>query len=106
MDEEQQIEYQKIVNELRGAGINAELYLGGRKFKAQMKYADKRNAPAAIIVGSDEFESGQVTIKNMFLGARLAEQVEDNEAWRKGQPAQTTVPREALVPSVQKILDS
>ncbi len=106
MDQDRQTEYLKIANQLREAGINAELYLGDRKFKAQMKYADKRNAPAAIIAGSDEFENDQVTIKNMFLGAKLSDKVADNEEWRKGQPAQTTVSRGELVDAVKKILKS
>ncbi len=105
MDQDQGVEYQKIVNELRAAGIRAELYLGDRKFKAQMKYADKRNAPAAIIAGSNEFESNTVTIKNMVLGKALSAEVADNEAWRKQQPAQSTVDRGQLVPVVKQIVE-
>ncbi|MEL7500457.1 MAG: histidine--tRNA ligase [Planctomycetota bacterium] len=104
MDQDRELEYQKIVNELRSAGIRSELYLGGRKFKAQMKYADKRNAPAVVIAGSDEFEAGTLTIKNMFLGSKLAAEVKDNEAWRKGQPAQSTIARDQLVTTIQAIL--
>ncbi len=105
MDKEQGLEYQKIVNELRDAGIRSELYLGDRKFKAQMKYADKRNSPVVIIAGSNEFEDGTVTLKNMFLGKALSQEVEDNQAWRKGQPAQSTVKREDLVQSVTDIIN-
>lgn len=104
MDPSQELEYQKIVNELRAEGIRSELYLGGRKFKAQMKYADKRNAPAVVIAGSNEFEAGELTIKNMFLGKKLSAEVEDNEAWRKGQPAQSTIKRDMLVETIKGIL--
>ncbi len=38
--------YQKMVSELRQAGIRAEMYLGGAGMKAQMKYADRRGSPA------------------------------------------------------------
>ena len=104
MDKEQGVEYQKIVNELRGAGIRSEMYVGGSKFKAQMKYADKRNSPAVIIAGGDEFESGTVTIKDMFEGKARSAEIKDNKVWRQQQPAQSTVKREDLVSAVQKIL--
>jgi histidyl-tRNA synthetase len=47
--------YQKMVAELRNAGIRAELYLGNPKHSIgqQMKYSDKRHSPCAIIQGSD-----------------------------------------------------
>src|SRR4051812_7726845 len=47
-------DYQKMVASLRTAGIRAELYLGSGKFGAQMKYADKRGSPCAVIQGGDE----------------------------------------------------
>ncbi|MDP1777993.1 MAG: histidine--tRNA ligase, partial [Brevundimonas sp.] len=46
--------YLDAVSELRNAGIAAELYLGRAGMKAQMKYADRRGAPAAVILGGDE----------------------------------------------------
>jgi len=70
-----------------------------------MKDADKRNAPAVVIAGSNEFESGTLTIKNMFLGKKLSAEVEDNEEWRKGQPAQSTIDRSELVATIQAILE-
>ena len=66
--------YQKMVAALRNAGIRAELYLGNPKHSLgqQMKYADKRNSPCAIIQGSDERANGKVQIKDLILGAGLA----------------------------------
>jgi histidyl-tRNA synthetase len=104
MDQAHLIDYQAMVSELRGAGIAAELYLGDRGFRAQMKYADKRNALAVVIAGSDEFARGEVSIKDMRLGDALAKSIEDREAWRKGQPAQRSVARADLLVAIREIL--
>ena len=93
--------YQKMVAELRQAGIRAEMYLGGAGMKAQMKYADRRGAPCVIIQGGDERnavdENGEpkpmVQIKDLIEGKRLSEEIADNLAWRESRPAQVTVPR-------------
>ncbi len=55
--------YQKMVSDLRQAGIRAEMYVGGSGMKAQMKYADRREAPCVIIQGSQEREAGEVQIR-------------------------------------------
>ncbi len=96
--------YQKMVAELRTAKIRAELYLGGAGMKAQMKYADRRGAPCVVIQGGDERASGTVQIKDLVEGARLAEEVTDNKAWREGRPAQITVAEGDMVAAVTKIL--
>ena len=66
-------DYQKMVATLRAANIRAELYLGNPKHSLgqQMKYADRRNAPCAIVQGSDEKARGKVQIKDLILGAGL-----------------------------------
>jgi histidyl-tRNA synthetase len=96
--------YQRLVQELRGAGIAAELYLGGSGMKAQMKYADKRGAPIAVIEGGDERAKGEVTLKDLALGAKLSQEISSQEEWRKGQPAQISVKRAKLVDAVQELL--
>ena len=65
-------DYQAMVAELRDADIAAELYLGDSGMKAQMKYADRRNAPLAIIQGGDEKARGVVQIKDLAVGKKLA----------------------------------
>ncbi len=97
-------DYQAMVGELRRAGIRAELYLGASGMRAQVKYADKRNAPVAVIAGGDEFAAGQVTLKDLVLGDRLSKDIKDNTAWREDQPAQQSVPRENMVAAVREIL--
>ena len=105
MDRERMADYQAMVGELRAAGIRAEVYLGNPKnFGNQLKYADKRNAPVAVIAGSDEFDQGVVQIKDLVLGAKIAETA-THEEWKE-QPAQFEIKRGDLVAEVRKILDA
>ena len=104
MDRARMAEYQAMAAELRGAGIRAEVYLGNPKnFGNQLKYADKRAAPAAVIAGEDEAARGVVQIKDLALGAQLA-QGATLEEW-KSQPAQREVARADLVAAVRAILE-
>ncbi|MDB5090636.1 MAG: histidine--tRNA ligase [Mucilaginibacter sp.] len=57
-----------ILQQLRKKDINAELYPAGAKLKKQLDYANNKNIPFTIIIGSDEIESGLLTIKNMKTG--------------------------------------
>jgi histidyl-tRNA synthetase len=97
--------YLDAVSELRNAGIPAELYLGRAGMKAQMKYADRRGAPAAIMLGGDEIAAGQVTIKDLDAGRALAAGVADNEAWKAARPGQVTVARTDLVQTIRGIIE-
>ncbi|MGV9007996.1 MAG: histidine--tRNA ligase [Brevundimonas sp.] len=96
--------YLDAVAELRTAGIAAELYLGRAGMKAQMKYADRRGSPAAILLGGDEIAAGQVTIKDLDAGRALAAGVADNEAWKAARPGQSVVARSDLVATVRAIV--
>jgi histidyl-tRNA synthetase len=98
--------YLDAVAELRRAGIAAELYLGRAGMKAQMKYADRRGAPAAILLGGDEIAAGQVTIKDLDAGRALASDLVDNEAWKAARPGQRTVSRGALVGTIRSIIEA
>nr|WP_111297943.1 histidine--tRNA ligase [Paracoccus saliphilus] len=103
MDRDRMADYQAMAAELRAAGIRAEVYLGNPKnFGNQLKYADKRAAPVAIIQGGDEAERGVVQVKDLVLGARIAAEASLDE-W-KSQPAQTEVPRADLVAEVRRII--
>ena len=104
MDRARMADYQAMVSELREAGIRAEVYLGNPKnFGNQLKYADKRESPVAVIEGSDEKDRGVVQIKDLALGARLAAEMETNEEW-KSQPAQMEIKRSDLVEEVSKMI--
>ncbi|WP_299478467.1 histidine--tRNA ligase [uncultured Paracoccus sp.] len=103
MDRDRMAAYHAMAAELRAAGIRAEVYLGNPKnFGNQLKYADKRAAPIAVIQGGDEAERGVVQLKDLILGAKLASEV-SHEEW-KSQPAQTEVPRDQLVAAIREML--
>ena len=104
LEKDQMASYQAMAAELRAAGLRAEVYLGGSNFAKQLKYADKRSAPVAIIQGGDEREQGEVTLKDLVLGEKLSKEIEDNKAWREDQPAQFSVPRGDLVDAVKRVL--
>ncbi|MBX3572517.1 MAG: histidine--tRNA ligase [Mesorhizobium sp.] len=104
--------YQKMVSDLRQAGIRAEMYLGGSGMKPQMKYADRRGAPCVVIQGGNERnavdENGNprpmVQIKDMVAGAELAANIEGHDAYKEARPGQMTVPEAELVGTVRGIL--
>lgn len=103
MDRDRMADYMGMVSDLRAAGIRAEMYLGNPKnFGNQLKYADKRESPVAIIQGADEAARDVVQVKDLMLGAKLAEGA-SLEEW-KSQPAQVEVPRADLVATVREIL--
>jgi histidyl-tRNA synthetase len=103
MDRDRMADYQAMVAELRQAGLRAEVYLGNPKnFGNQLKYADKRNAPVAIIEGAEEKARGVVQIKDLILGAQIAETA-THEEW-KDRPSQVEVPRAEMVAHVREIL--
>lgn len=104
LEADQMTSYQQMAAELRAAGMRAEVYVGGSGMKAQLKYADKRASPVAVIQGSDERERGEVTVKDLVRGAELSKTIEDNQEWRAGQPAQISVPRAKLVETVRAAL--
>ena len=106
MDKERIAESFAMAAELRNAGLRAEVYLGAAGMKAQLKYADKRAAPVAVIHGSDEAERGAVTLKDLKLGSRMAELAgEDRELYaRLRAKAQVEVPRAELAAAVQSML--
>jgi histidyl-tRNA synthetase len=104
MDKSRMAGYQAMVAELRQAGIRAEVYLGNPKnFGNQLKYADKRGSPVAVIAGDTEFDSGMVQIKDLVLGAKIAENA-TLEEWRD-RPSQYEVQRGDLVARVREILE-
>jgi histidyl-tRNA synthetase len=103
MDRDRMSDYMAMVGELRQEGIRAEVYLGNPKnFGNQLKYADKRQSPIAVIQGGDEAANGTVILKDLILGAKIAESA-TLEEW-KDRPAQVEVPRADLVAAVRKML--
>ncbi|OLP58354.1 histidine--tRNA ligase [Xaviernesmea oryzae] len=97
--------YQRFTQALRAEGIRAEMYQGNwKKFGNQLKYADRRGSPIAIIQGGDERAQGVVQIKDLIEGKRLSGEIEDNATWREARVAQETVPEAELVEKVKAML--
>lgn len=105
MDRDRLADYHAMAAELRGAGVRAEVYLGTQKFPKQLSYADKRNAPVALIAGGDEFGRGEVQVKDLVAGAQRSEEITDRDEWRADRSAQQTVARADLVATVSRLLD-
>ncbi|CAA2101334.1 Histidine--tRNA ligase [Methylobacterium bullatum] len=104
LDRDNIADYQRLVARLREAGIRAELYLGGSGMKAQMKYADRRGSPCAIIQGSNEREAGEVQVKDLIEGAKAAGAIASNAEWKAARPAQFSVKEDEMVERVREVL--
>jgi len=101
--------YQRLVQKLRhpddgGDPIPAEMYLGSGKIGAQTKYADRRGGPCVVIQGGDEKAKGEVTIKDLILGANLTAIKDRDEYLKKQAEAQFAVPEAELVEKVRAVL--
>jgi histidyl-tRNA synthetase len=98
---------QKFVAALRAANIRAELYLGNPKHAVgqQLKYADRRGSPCAVIQGPDEKAQGIVQIKDLILGADIAGLSKERDDYLKKQAeAQFAVKESELADAVDKLL--
>jgi histidyl-tRNA synthetase len=62
------LEYAKMAAELRGAGLNVEVYGGDDKLGKQFKYADRAGVPLVILLGSRERDAGVVKLKDLTSG--------------------------------------
>ena len=67
----------ETANKLRQAGINTEIYFDDKKIKAKFKYADKLKIPYVIVIGEEEIEIGELTLKNMETGEQKREKIEE-----------------------------
>jgi histidyl-tRNA synthetase len=105
-------DYQKLTREIRQSGINAEMYLGEEKsLGKQLQYANRQEIPIAVIIGSDEFARGEVTIKNLKLGARLQDKKKsatgkEREEWLTlSRSVQMAVPRGRCITQIRTMLE-
>jgi histidyl-tRNA synthetase len=105
-DRERVADYQRMVAQLRNAGIRAELYLGNQKHSVgqQLKYADRRGSPCAVIQGGDEKAKGEVQIKDLILGATLTDTQDRDEYLKKQAEAQFAIAESDLVEGVRRVL--
>jgi len=105
MDRERTADYLTILESLRNAGIPSEIYSGDTKnLTKQIKYGDKAGIDFAVIAGSDEFEKGMVTVKNLSAGKKKSLKTTDREEWLKAEQIQETIPLTELVGYLKKHL--
>ena len=67
----------KTATALRAADINTQIYLEEGKFKKKLTYGSRLTIPFCIILGSDEIDADQVTIKNMNTGEQKTTDLQD-----------------------------
>jgi histidyl-tRNA synthetase len=93
-------EYLALTWDLRRAKIPTELYLGTEtELKMQLKYADHRRVPLALLYRREEHRGGEVTIRHMPGGRE--------KAWKTAESAeagQITIARELVVETVAKLV--
>jgi histidyl-tRNA synthetase len=58
----------KVLSKLREAGIASEIYPDLAKIKKQLDYANKKQIPFALVIGSEEVSSGMIALKNLEKG--------------------------------------
>jgi histidyl-tRNA synthetase len=97
---------QTLVTQLRAAKIRAELYLGNPKhgIGQQLKYADKRGSPCAVIQGPDEKAKGEVQLRDLIAGSAASDIKDRDEYLKKQAEAQFAVKESELVEEVRKLL--
>ena len=59
-----------LLKQLRDSDIPSELYPAGAKIKKQLDYANAKQVPFAIMIGSDEMQSGLLSLKDMVSGGQ------------------------------------
>ncbi|MGI9613868.1 MAG: histidine--tRNA ligase [Acidimicrobiales bacterium] len=104
MDRARLADYQAMVAELRRADIPAELFLGNKNIGNQLKYADRRGSPVAVIAGGDEFDAGTVVVKNLLYGKEVSKGIDDRDEWLNAENVQQSVARSELVATVASLL--
>lgn len=96
-----------IANDLRGKGIPTEVFFGDSKvgFRDQLSAANAKQVPIAVILGEDELKAGNVSIKDLRVGAQARAGIHDREEYKKsGKAGQVTIPRCDLVKTVKQML--
>ena len=66
-----------VLSKLRSNQIASEIYPDATKMKKQFSYANNKNIPFTLVIGSDEIESGQLTLKNMESGEQNSLTIEE-----------------------------
>jgi len=73
----------ELTQALRRAGVGAWFSFGDRGLRSQLREADKRGARYAIILGENELESGQATVRDMKAGDQADVPLDELVDWLK-----------------------
>ena len=95
--------YYEILSKLRNQNIRSEVYLGDAGLKSQLKYADKRSAPAVILFGDDEFKNNTITIKKLNINQEVSKNL-SREEWKRSENTQITFDKENLIDEIKKLI--
>jgi len=105
MDRDRLPDYLAILHKLRSAGIPSEIYSGDtRNLTKQIRYGDKVGIPFVVIAGSDEFDAGTITVKNLAAGREKALETSDRDEWLKAEDIQQTIATDQLIAHLKKEL--
>lgn len=73
-----------LVHRLRGAGFSTEARHSGMSLKAQMKVADRMRSRRVIMIGEDELNRKEVTVRNMSTGVQDQVKLDDVVTYLQG----------------------
>lgn len=118
MDRDRVGDYAKIAQTLRaalnpvdaegqptGPTVAVELFQGNPKdFPKQLRYADRRGSPVAVIQGGNEKAAGKVIVKDLIEGKKIAETITDNAEWREAKAGEQLVAEADIVAAVKAVL--
>jgi len=99
------VEYHKLAFKLRENGINTEVYLGEEGIGKQLKYADKKDIPIALIIGEDEFKEDIVSIKDLRAKEKIEKEIGDRKKWLEARVGQKKVKSSQIVDEIKNILN-
>ena len=68
LGENEALQSYQLMLALRNKKIACEIYPEKSKFDKQFKYAEKKNIPTIVIIGSDELAAKKCTVKNLNSG--------------------------------------
>ncbi|MBW8359093.1 MAG: histidine--tRNA ligase [Weeksellaceae bacterium] len=75
--EQESLEALKIIAQLRGKGISAELYPEPTKLKKQFTYAEKKGIPNLVFFGEQEIYEGKITVKDLASGEQKSTSLQE-----------------------------
>ena len=84
-DQERRSLAHAFARRIRSAGLRCDLVAGRRSVKAQFRAANRRDAAAAVVIGS-EWDEGLVTVKDLSSGDERTMPAGEVVAWVKGAP--------------------